>query len=82
MKNVRYILPIDPVEKHIIVYYDNGVLKAELWPVDRIWHYIFEARKFGFDPLDIMCIEQNEYALGKGEVYGLKEERKHGLGRD
>lgn len=81
MKNIFKIIYGRQSDKHIVVYYEDGKLKAELWPVEWIWDYIQEAYRNGNDPLDLMHIEQNEYALGKGEVYGLKKERNYGLGR-
>lgn len=80
MKNIFEIMGKHD-EKYIIIFFENGKLTAELWPIERIWSYVYTAMKYGFDPLDLMSIEQNEYSLGKAEVYGLKKERDYGLGR-
>lgn len=79
--NIFKIIYSRASDKHIVLYYKNGILTAELWPVEWIWAYIHDAYTNGDDPLDLMHIEQNEYAIGKGELYGLKGERNYGLGR-
>lgn len=70
-------------EKVIVLYFDEEThgLMTELWTLARLWDYMAEAYKYGTDPLDLMCIQQNEYALGRAEVYGMKNERMNKFGR-
>ena len=69
-------------EKVIVNYFVNGTLFAELWTLDKLWAYMASALKFGFDPLDLMCVQQNQYALGRAEVYGMRKERIAKYGRN
>lgn len=70
-------------EKVIVLYFDEKThgLMTELWTLARLWAYMKDAYKYGTDPLDLMHIQQNEYALGRAEVYGMNDERMKKLGR-
>lgn len=74
------IIP-DAREKVIVNYFLNGKLISELWTVENLWLYFKEAFYTGNDPFDLMHITQNEFALGRAEVYGLYSERRKKLGR-
>lgn len=71
------------IEKVIVLYFDERThgLMSELWTLPRLWDYMKDALKYGTDPLDLMHIQQNEYALGRAEVYGMKRERNEKYGR-
>ena len=72
------------VEKVLVLYFDENDhgLKCELWTLSRLWDYVKNFYINGKDPLDLMRITQNEYALGRAEVYGMRNERKKKYGRN
>jgi hypothetical protein len=72
----------DAREKVIVNGFLNGVLTSDLWTTEQLWAYMRVALSTGYDPLDIMFVQQNEYALGRAEVFGLNKERKIKYGRD
>lgn len=73
----------DAREKVIVNYFrSNGNdLISELWTVEQLWQYMRVALTTGNDPLDLMFITQNQYALGRAEVFGTSKERKIKYGR-
>lgn len=70
-------------EKVIVLYFDEKThgLMSELWTLSRLWDYMKESYLYGSDPLDLMQITQNEYALGRAEVFGMQNERRKKYGR-
>ena len=66
----------DAREKVLVLYFEDHKLSTELWTVESLWSYISRACKTGADPLDIMHIPQNEYALGRAEVFGLRKDKR------
>lgn len=74
---------IDAREKVIVNFFRMGgnELVSELWTVEQLWIYMSVALQTGYDPLDLMFIAQNEFALGRAEVFGMRHERKIKYGR-
>lgn len=71
----------DAREKVIVNAFVLGALISDLWTVEQLWSYMAVALQTGYDPLDLMFIPQNEYALGRAEVFGMNTERKKKYGR-
>lgn len=71
----------DAREKVIVNCFIFGKLTSELWTVEQLWNYMETALRTGNDPFDLMLISQNEYALGRAEVFGMDKERKIKYGR-
>lgn len=78
----RNVIP-DAREKVIVNYFrlNGNELISELWTVEQLWQYMRVALTTGNDPLDLMLIGQNQYALGRAEVFGTNRERKMKYGR-
>jgi hypothetical protein len=74
-------MTIDAREKVVVNHFMAKELTTELWTVEQLWNYMEVALRTGYDPLDLMFIPQNEYALGRAEVYGMRNERKIKYGR-
>lgn len=74
-------MTIDAREKVVVNHFIAKELTTELWTVEQLWNYMEVALRTGYDPLDLMFIPQNEYALGRAEVYGMRNERKIKYGR-
>lgn len=69
-------------EKVLVLYFgDAHGLICDTWTLESLWNYMKNAYKTGEDPYDLMHISQNEYALGKAEVWGMKNERNKKYGR-
>lgn len=68
-------------EKVLVLYFEDHGVVCETWSVEKLWDYMADAYKTGQDPLDLMHIQQNEYALGKAEVFGMHKERSGKYGR-
>ena len=69
-------------EKVLVLYFgDDHGLVCDTWTLEALWNYMKETYKTGLDPYDLMHISQNEYALGKAEVWGMRRERKDKYGR-
>jgi hypothetical protein len=77
------IEPLRSSEKVLVTYYSKELKQfvTELWWKTQLWEYMARALKYGEDPLDLMHVPQNEYALGRAEVYGMQEERRKKYGR-
>lgn len=71
----------DAREKVIVNAFYGEKLYSELWTIEKLWNYMRNAYTNGNDPLDLMFIPQNEYSLGRAEVFGLYNERKDKYGR-
>lgn len=76
-KNVEY----NANEKVIVLYFEDHGVVCETWAIEKLWNYMSEAYRTGRDPLDLMHISQNEYALGKAELFGMAKERADKFGR-
>lgn len=74
-------MTIDAREKVVVNHFISNNLITELWTVEQLWNYMEVALRTGYDPLDLMFIPQNEYALGRAEVYGMRNERRIKYGR-
>lgn len=72
----------DAREKIVVLYFKDDGLVSDLWTVERLWEYMKTSLTTGLDPLDLMFIRQNEYALGRAEVFGMFDERKRKYGRN
>ena len=72
---------IDANEKVLVTYFLNGKVTTSLWTLEQLWLYEANAIRFGQDPLDLMHVTQNEYALGRAEVFGMRKERSEKYGR-
>lgn len=77
------IEPLRSSERVLVTYYSKELKQfvTELWWKTQLWEYMARALKYGEDPLDLMHVPQNEYALGRAEVYGMQEERRKKYGR-
>lgn len=77
------IEPLRSNERVLVTYYSKELKQfvTELWWKAQLWEYMARALKYGEDPLDLMHVPQNEYALGRAEVYGMQEERRKKYGR-
>lgn len=77
------IEPLRSNERVLVTYYSKELKQfvTELWWKTQLWEYMARALKYGEDPLDLMHVPQNEYALGRAEVYGMQEERRKKYGR-
>lgn len=76
----KNVIP-DAREKIVVLYFrDNGLI-SDLWTVEKLWDYMKQSYITGLDPLDLMFIRQNEYSLGRAEVFGMFRERKDKYGR-
>lgn len=75
--------PLRSNERVLVTYYSKELKQfvTELWWKTQLWEYMARALKYGEDPLDLMHVPQNEYALGRAEVYGMKETRRKKYGR-
>lgn len=75
--------PLRSNERVLVTYYSKELKQfvTELWWKTQLWEYMARALKYGEDPLDLMHVPQNEYALGRAEVYGMQEERRKKYGR-
>lgn len=75
--------PLRSNERVLVTYYSKELKQfvTELWRKTQLWEYMARALKYGEDPLDLMHVPQNEYALGRAEVYGMQEERRKKYGR-
>lgn len=73
----------DARERVIVNFFrmHGNELISELWTVEQLWMYMAVALQTGYDPLDLMFISQNEFALGRAEVFGMRNERKKKYGR-
>ena len=59
-------------EKVLVLYFgDAHGLICDTWTLESLWNYMKNAYKTGEDP----------YALGKAEVWGMKNERNKKYGR-
>ena len=67
---------VDAREKVLVLYFEDHKLSMELWTIESLWSYIKNVVESGLDPLDIMHIPQNEYALGRAEVFGLRKDKR------
>ena len=76
-KNIEY----NANEHVLVLYFEGHQLVSDLWTVEKLWSYMSRAYKDGLDPLDLMLIPQNEYALGRAEVFGMVSERRDKYGR-
>ena len=77
------IAPLRSEDRVLVTYYSKELKQfvTELWFKSQLWDYMARALKYGDDPLDLMHVPQNEYALGVAEVYGMKNERRKKYGR-
>lgn len=77
------IEPLRSSERVLVTYYSKELKQfvTELWWKTQLWEYMARALKYGEDPLDLMHVPQNEYALGRAEVYGMQKERREKYGR-
>jgi hypothetical protein len=78
MKNVS----ISSNEQLVILYFQDGQITSELTTVEKLWNYVSAALKSGSDPLDLMLIKQNEYAISRAETWGMAKERMYKYGRN
>lgn len=76
----KNVIP-DARERVVVLYFKDNSLVSDLWTVEKLWDYKKNALITGLDPLDLMFIHQNEYALGRAEVFGMSHERKDKYGR-
>lgn len=77
------MIPFKSEDKVLVTYY-SPKLKCHVtdyWPKEQLWEYMAEAYRTGYDPLDLMTISQNEFALGCAETFGMRAERKDKYGR-
>lgn len=77
------MIPFSSEDKVLVTYYSPKLKRhvTDYWPKEQLWSYMAEAYRTGDDPLDLMTITQNEFALGSAEVYGMRDERKDKYGR-
>ena len=77
------IEPLRSNERVLVTYYSKELKQfvTELWFKSQLWEYMARALKYGEDPLDLMHVPQNEYALGVAEVFGMQKERREKYGR-
>jgi hypothetical protein len=71
----------DAREKVLVISSVNGWLRTDIWTVEDLWYYMSHCYKGGPDTLGLMDILQNEYALGRAEVWGMRDERNNKYGR-
>lgn len=76
------MIDIDANEKVIVTFFLNGKVTTALWTLEELWAYEANALRTGQDPYDLMYIEQNMYALGRAEVFGMRKERASKYGRN
>lgn len=69
------------LEKVLVLYFRDGTVKLNLIPIEVLWAYVRHAYRTGEDPDDIMRIEQNLYAIGRAELFGMAKERNEKYGR-
>lgn len=75
------MIDIDANEKVIVTFFLNDKVTTALWTLEQLWAYESHALRTGQDPYDLMHIEQNLYALGRAEVFGMRKERMQKYGR-
>lgn len=71
----------DAREKVLVISDVNGWLRMDIWTVEDLWYYMVHCYKGAPDILGLMDILQNEYALGRAEVWGMNAERRNKYGR-
>ena len=77
------LIPFGSEDKVLVTYYSPKLKRhvTDYWPKERLWEYMAEAYRTGNDPYDLMTISQNEFALGRAEELGMRDERKNKYGR-
>ena len=77
------LIPFGSEDKVLVTYYSPKLKRhvTDYWPKERLWEYMAEAYRTGNDPYDLMTISQNEFALGRAEELGMRDERKKKYGR-
>lgn len=77
------LIPFSSEDKVLVTYYSPKLKRhvTDYWPKERLWSYMAEAYRTGNDPYDLMAISQNEFALGRAEELGMRDERKKKYGR-
>ena len=77
------LIPFSSEDKVLVTYYSPKLKRhvTDYWPKERLWEYMAEAYRTGNDPYDLMTISQNEFALGRAEELGMRDERKKKYGR-
>lgn len=78
-KDVAKNVEISANEKVLVIL--SGSPDIAHWTLEELWNYMKHAYRCGEDPLKLMDIPQNEYALGRAELWGMRNERKDKYGR-
>lgn len=61
----------------LLIFVSGG--PALYWTEEKLWDYMVNCKD---DPMDILSKPQNQYAIGRAKVFGLKEERRAKYGRE
>lgn len=68
-------------EQVVVLSIIDGWLRSDIWVVEDLWNYMAACYKGCADIYGLMDIPQNEYALGRAELWGMRNERKDKYGR-
>lgn len=72
---------INANEQVVVLSIIDGWLRSDIWVVEDLWNYMAYCYLGGKDIYGLMDIPQNEYALGRAELWGMRNERKDKYGR-
>lgn len=72
---------INANEQVVVLSIIDGWLRSDIWVVEDLWDYMAACYKGCEDIYGLMDIPQNEYALGRAELWGMRNERKDKYGR-
>lgn len=61
----------------LLIFVSGG--PALYWTEEKLWAYMVNCKG---DPMDILSKPQNQYAIGRAKVFGLKDERRAKYGRE